>query len=263
MSKSSKAQLLQPGAYRMKAVHLGSKIDLIGAAEKHGGVMAPAKAYLLIQAETAVYYLFPFGSYVAIISEGMNPDLDFRPFVGKAHEEIQDDFHLTVSPDKPEKVEFEKVTVNSAEREKLALVAWLMAQSNTLEHYENQTIELTDSSSVLTDRMVKGEMPPQGKEMLVYTGKSLSLRRELLAHVSVLDPPEVIWESKSLDQLYYGLRNNFEISQRMRVVEHKLELLKETAQLVVSINESRRSHFLELIIILLIAIEIALYLIGH
>ena len=98
----------------MKAVHLGSKIDLIGAAEKHGGVMAPAKAYLLIQAETAVYYLFPFGSYVAIISEGMNPDLDFRPFVGKAHEEIQDDFHLTVSPDKPEKVEFEKVTVNSA-----------------------------------------------------------------------------------------------------------------------------------------------------
>ena len=138
-----------------------------------------------------------------------------------------------------------------------------MAQSNTLEHYENQTIELTDSSSVLTDRMVKGEMPPQGKEMLVYTGKSLSLRRELLAHVSVLDPPEVIWESKSLDQLYYGLRNNFEISQRMRVVEHKLELLKETAQLVVSINESRRSHFLELIIILLIAIEIALYLIGH
>ena len=49
----------------------------------------------------------------------------------------------------------------------------------------------------------------------------------------------------------------------MRVVEHKLELLKETAQLVVSINESRRSHFLEIIIILLIAIEIALYIVGH
>lgn len=262
MSQTGKTQLLQPGSYRMKARHLGSKIDLISAAEKHGGVMAPAKAYLLIQQESVIYYLFPFGSYISIASEGVTASLDFRSFVARAHDEIQDDFHLTVAPDQPEQVEFEKVTVNSAEREKLALISWLMAQSNTLEHYEDQTIELTDSSSVLTDRMVKGQMPPKGKDMLIYTGKSLSLRRELLSHVAVLDPPESIWESKSLDQLYYGLRNNFEIPQRMRVVEHKLDLLKETAHLVVSINETRRSHFLEIIIILLIALEIALYLIG-
>lgn len=247
----------------MQAVHIGSKIDLVAAAEKHGGVMAPARAYLLIEQNSIIYFLFSFGSYVSISATGAVAELDFLPFVGRVHEKIQDDFLLVVSPEMPETVEFEKVTIKSSGREKLALVSFLMAQSNTLEHYENQAIELTESSSVLTDHMVKGEMPPRGKEMLVYTGKSLALRRELMAQVSVMDPPEVIWESKSLDALYYELRNNFEISQRMRVVEHKLELLKETAQLVVSINESRRSHFLEIIIILLIAVEIVLYLIGH
>jgi uncharacterized Rmd1/YagE family protein len=260
---SDKAQLLAPGDYRLKAVHLGSKIDLDAAAEKHGGVLAPSRTCLLLKEDKAIFFLFSFGSYVSISPTNEAPILDFYAFVSRPHGESQDDFQLVVCPEQPDKVEFAKVSINSSETEKLALVASLMAQSNTLEHYENQAIDLTESSSVLTDRMVKGKMPPQGKQMLVYTGKSLALRRELMAHVAVLDPPEAIWESSSLDRLYHSLRNNFEISQRMRVVEHKLELLKETAQLVVSINESRRSHFLEIIIILLIAVEIALYVVGH
>jgi len=123
-------------------------------------------------------------------------------------------------------------------------------------------IELTNNSSDLTDRMAVGKMPPTGAKMLSFIGKSLAIRRELVSQLSVLDPPESIWEVASLDLLYHALRNNFEIQQRMRVVEHKLDLIKETAHLVVSLNESRRSHFLELIIIFLIAVEIVLYVIG-
>jgi uncharacterized Rmd1/YagE family protein len=260
---SNPNQMLEPGDYQVKAVHLGSGIDLIAAGEKHGGVLGPGKSYLLLERDPVIYFLFPFGSYVIISPQESGADLDPRPFVEKAHAEVQDDFDLTVSPEELDKVEFAKVTLSSVEKEKLALVASLIAKSNTLEHYENQVIELMDSSSVLTDRMVQGRMPPRGKELLVYTGKSLSLRRELMSHVSVLDHPEAIWESKSLDKLYHGVRNNFEISQRMKVVEHKLQLLQETAQLVVSINESRSSHFLEIVIIVLIALEIVLYLIGN
>ncbi len=122
---------------------------------------------------------------------------------------------------------------------------------------------LTEESSAVTGPMAQGRMPPAGKRMLEFIGKSLEMRRELVSQLSVFDPPEEIWEDDRLDSLYHALRANFEIQQRMRVVEHKLELVKETAHLVVSINESRRGLYLEMIIIFLIAVEIVLFLIGH
>ncbi len=240
---------------------------MLKAARGTGGTLALGRSYLMVEDLTAYHFLFHFGSVVTIPREA-GPDRihdisPFDPYVQHPHDKIADAYSLQVDPEAPEKVEFGGATISSSEVEKLVLVAALMAQSNTLEHYENVAAELTDNSAVLTDRMSQGKMPPTGRDMLIYIGKSLAMRRELISHLSVLDPPESIWESKSLDLLYHGLRNNFEIPQRMRVVEHKLELLKETAHIVVSINESRRSHFLELVIIFLIAAEIILYLIGH
>lgn len=251
----------------MTVTHLGVGIDMLEASRGTGGVLAPGRAYLMVEDVKAYHFLFHFGSVVTIPKE---PDpvqvhdiSPFDPYVRHAHTKIADTYSLLVDPDSTEKVEFGRATINTSELDKLVLVAALMAQSNTLEHYENVATELTENSASLTDRMSQGKMPPTGRKMLIYIGKSLAMRRELLSHLSVLDPPESIWESNSLDQLYHGLRNNFEIPQRMRVVEHKLELIKETAHIVVSINESRRSHFLELVIIFLIAVEIVLYLIGH
>ena len=97
----------------------------------------------------------------------------------------------------------------------------------------------------------------------MFIGQSLAIRRELVSQLSVLDPPESIWEDDRLDRLYHALQNNFEITQRMRVIEHKLELIHDTARMVVSINEVKRSHFLEMVIIFLIAFEIVLAIIGH
>ncbi len=40
-------------------------------------------------------------------------------------------------------------------------------------------------------------------------------------------------------------------------------LIHDTAEMVVSINEGRRSHFLEMVVIFLIALEVVLAIIGH
>ena len=262
-------ELLQPGAHQMVATHLGTGFDLVGASKVMGGILAPGRAYLMVERTTALHFLFPFGSVVTITKLGtVKSDveqeiLELRKFAESSHTRVSDEFRLLVDPEEKERVEFGQVTIKTSEIDRLVLVASSFAQSNTLEHYENVAVELTDQCSGLTDRMAEGKMPPTGSKMLSFIGKSLGMRRELVSQLSVLDPPEAIWEDNSLDVLYHALRNNFEIQQRMRVVEHKLELVKETAQLVVSLNESRQSHFLEIVIIVLIAIEIVLYNFGH
>lgn len=258
--------LLGPGSYRLRAVHLGSAFDLLSAARETGGLLAAGRAYLFVQRMGALHFLFPFGSVVTIPLSSASSEADLTEFanlVRNRHERVADEFQLTIEPEDKEKVEFGRVTIKKGDMDRLVLLTTVFAQSNTLEHYENVAVTLTEDSAALTEPMEQGRMPPAGQPMLKFIGKSLGIRRELVSQLSVLDPPEEIWEDDRLDSLYHALRNNFEIQQRMRVVEHKLELVKETADLVVSINESRRSLWLELIIIALIAIEIILYLVGH
>lgn len=258
--------LLGPGSYKLRAVHLGSSFDLLSTARETGGMLAPGRAYLFIQRMGALHFLFPFGSVVTIPLSSTSVEADLAEFgnlVRNRHERVADEFQLTIAAEDKEKVEFGRVTIKRGDMNRLVLLTSVFAQSNTLEHYENVAVSLTEDSATLTGPMAQGKMPPAGKRMLEFIGKSLEMRRELVSQLSVLDPPEEIWEDDRLDSLYHALRNNFEIPQRMRVVEHKLELVRETADLVVSINESRRSLFLELTIIFLIAIEVVLYLIGR
>lgn len=254
-------QALSPGTYTLRATHLGASFDLVKAARETVGTLAPGKSHLFIRRTDALYFLFPFGSVVSVglTATAGEPDIaEFRPLVHESHDPVRDEYVIRVAPEEKEEVEFEQATVHDGALERLALVAALLAQSNTLEHYERVVASITANTAEVTDRLAQGKMPPSGSPMLVFIGQSLGIRRELVTQLSVLDPPEAIWEDDSLDRLYHGLQANFEIPQRMRVVEHKLELIHDTAQMVVSINEGRRSHVLELIIILLIAFDIVM-----
>jgi uncharacterized Rmd1/YagE family protein len=257
---------LKAGFYHLRAVHLGASFDMVAAARETVGTLAPGKSHLFIRRTGVLYFLFPFGSLVTVPLGNTTGDTDlseFRKLVNKPHEPVTDEFVLRVAPEEKEGVEFGQVSVRDGSLERLSLVATLLAQSNTLEHYENVVAAMTESTASLTDRMSQGKMPPSGSAMLMFIGQSLAIRRELVSQLSVLDPPEAIWEDDSLDHLYHALQNNFEITARMRVVEHKLGLIHATAQMVVSINEGRRSHFLEMVIIFLIAFEIVLAILSH
>jgi uncharacterized Rmd1/YagE family protein len=257
---------LGAGSYKLRAVHMGASFDMVAAARETVGTLAPGKSHLFIKRTGVLYFLFPFGAVVSVaLTPGASePDLsEFRKLVSTPHEQVTDEFIMRVTADEKEGVEFGQVKVREGSLDRLSLVAAILAQSNTLEHYERVVAAMTEDTAGVTDRLSQGKMPPKGSEMLVFIGRSLGIRRELVSQLSVLDPPESIWDDDSLDRLYHALQNNFEIPQRMRVVEHKLELIHDTAQMVVSINEGRHSHFLEKIVIFLIALEIVLAILGH
>jgi uncharacterized Rmd1/YagE family protein len=88
------------------------------------------------------------------------------------------------------------------------------------------------------------------------------LRSELkiVGRVEVADKPELTWDHPELERLYVRLADEFEIRERHRVLDRKLELVSRTAQTVLELLQHRHSLRVEWYIVILILVEILLML---
>lgn len=227
--------------------------------------MGPGKSLALLRRDGLLVFVLRFGAAVLLVTgdgQGVNSVLaELEPMVDDPDDRVHDTYELVFNPDAEDRVEFGRVVLSSATPEKLSVVALLLAQSTSLEHYELLADGLTDEAAHVTDALAAGRAPrARTRQMLRFIAQGLVTRRELVTHLSILDPPESTWEDLQVERLYESLRSNFDLQSRFRTLEYKLELVKETAQLMVDLFESRRFTILELVIILLIAVEILLYL---
>jgi uncharacterized Rmd1/YagE family protein len=74
--------------------------------------------------------------------------------------------------------------------------------------------------------------------------------------------PDEVWEDQILDKLYNDLKRMFEIETRYRVLEYKLKLIQESVEIIVDLSKSMRETFLEITVIVLIAIELLVAIFG-
>ena len=63
-----------------------------------------------------------------------------------------------------------------------------------------------------------------------------------------------------MDENYNDLRSLFDLPERFQALEYKLQLIQQTLELLVDTSRDRRLFWLELIIVILIAVEIVISL---
>jgi len=68
----------------------------------------------------------------------------------------------------------------------------------------------------------------------------------------------VLWDRPVLERLYARLEDEYELKERVGLLNRKLAVITETAQAFTDIIDTQRSHRLELIIVLLILFEIVI-----
>lgn len=142
----------------------------------------------------------------------------------------------------------------------IRIVALIVAQSTALEYFENRTQTMLErSNAYIKDLSLKGRVPFKDKQLLKIIGQTAATRQEVLSHLAVLDTPEETWENKQLEGLFEALEHNFEIHIRSRVMEKKLSLIQDNIELLADLVSTKRSHLLELLIILLIGLEILIW----
>ena len=86
---------------------------------------------------------------------------------------------------------------------------------------------------------------------------ALSVEHDLAYDVAILDDPDALWDAGSkVEQLYTGLKREFDLEDRIRIIQQKTSIISRFSTFVLSRLESQRAMYLEWIIILLIVSEI-------
>lgn len=156
-------------------------------------------------------------------------------------------------------VEFDAVKVKSLTTERLEIIAEIIAQSVAIDVFDAQVDAMLHEFGARTTELERhGRIIGRTREILKLIGKDYSILESVIVRLSLLDKPETLWEDPRLETLFLSLRSMFELEDRFTNLDYKLRFLQSNSELMLETLRSRREQSLELIIVILIAIEIFL-----
>ena len=153
------------------------------------------------------------------------------------------------------------MTLNQLDINKIEMIAVVLAQSVALDHYENIVNQQISKVSRINDHLIKfGKLQASHKNIIKIIGETNKALENAIFQVDVLDKPPVTWDHKDLEVLYEKANSVFELSLRFKNLKIKTDYIDRQLTRFIEILRSKREMRLELIIILLIAIEVIIYL---
>ena len=167
---------------------------------------------------------------------------------------------LYLHPEGEDRVEHSGAIVFSEPTpERLQLLADILGKNAVLDYYEHSVALVFDRIDPLAAMLQrKGDFGSQGKELLQQIGGVLLTQQRMVGRVEVLEKPEVLWDRPALERIYLRLEDEYELRERSRVLDRKLELIARTSETLLELVQNRRSMRVEWYIVILIVIEILL-----
>ena len=140
--------------------------------------------------------------------------------------------------------------------ERFVLLADALAKSVALGRDEREINRVFDSIEPLAVSLAStGTAPFPRKKLLKLIGQILVAQHRVSGRVAVDEKPDILWDRPGLERLHARLEDEYELKERATTLQHKLEVVVETARTVTEILDTNRSTRLELVIVLLIFIE--------
>jgi required for meiotic nuclear division protein 1 len=140
---------------------------------------------------------------------------------------------------------------------RMRIIAMLLAQSVALDYLEHEADNaLKGFTQYLDDLREQGRIRMPARNILKNIGFAMQTRFMVLCNVALFDKPAETWESESIEDLYQAMQDFFDIAERQEVLATKLDFISENTRMLFDVLSSRKSHYLEWIVIVLIAVEI-------
>ncbi len=171
---------------------------------------------------------------------------------------------LYLQPDGEDRVETTgAVVLSEPNPERLQLVADILGKDAVLDHYEHRVAAVFDRIEPLAANLQRrGDFGTEGKELLQQIGGVLLTQQRMVGRVEVLEKPDVLWERPELERFYLRLEDEYELRERSRILDRKLDLIARTSGTLLELTQDRRTMRVEWYIVILIVIEILLSLID-
>jgi uncharacterized Rmd1/YagE family protein len=141
----------------------------------------------------------------------------------------------------------------------LQLVADILAKSLVLSHYETRIAENFDRIEPLAAMLREnGRAGGHSKELLRHIGDVLLVQQKMVGRVETGEKPELLWEHPELERLYMRLAEEYELRERDRALDRKLDVISRTVETLLGLLQTRSSLRVEWYIVLLIIAELLL-----
>lgn len=246
-----------------RALFVGRRIDVRALDRVERLADAPA---VVRAGERGVAVLFRYGVLVLFDVQALE-EIAFLNSVGPLIDERVDppeseEVEIRIEPEGSERVDPQgAIVLTAAGVDRLQIVADILAKSVVLAYYEARVAQVFDRVEPLAANLRRGGHSGRaGREVLRQIGDVLLTQQNMIGRVEVAEKPDLLWERPELERLYNRLRDEYELRERHRALDRKLDLIARTAETVLELQQTRRSLRVEWYIVALILIEIVLTL---
>lgn len=206
--------------------------------------------------------------YGAVVFFGVEAE-DRAAFVRSLEDRITEHFEkpeieqalVSVDSKRDEGVHQEALIIHEASPERIQVVAEILAKSVILAHHEVAMTDVFNAIEPMAERLRRsGRGFRKARGLVQHIGQVLLMQQKLVGRVEVTEKPELLWERPELERLYARLEDEYELRERHRALERKLDVISSTAETLLELLQTKRSLRVEWYIVLLIVVEILLTL---
>jgi uncharacterized Rmd1/YagE family protein len=267
-----------------KAFAFGGELDLNRLAVKLGIArryrweepmkLNPVTCVLASATDLEQVYLYYFGGVVFLncSADLIARFLDWIPayadsLKGQTQLPFREEYRLEISPGHEPLIANDRAVMPGYSLAFLDIICFVIAKSVALERIEERIDVVFDEVEGLITNLSRGKLELPDRDMARLASSILGFKFTSIAHIMVLDKPDITWDNPEADRLYTTMASLFELNQRYLEIKHKSETLLDMTGVFTGLSHARRSARLEWIIIVLIGIEIVIYLLqlyrGH
>lgn len=262
MTSEDEFSLRQLMTIPVRALYLGARIQ-VRALEKRA-VLALAPLTLRVGGHgCAVVFRYGAVVFFNVTAPDEESLIEYlRPCLVEPHPQPErEEVLIRIDPGRGDTVQGGEVFLAAVSLQHLQLVAEVLARSLVLEYYESRTARSFDLVEPFARRLIRPRTRwERPGELLVHIGEVLLNQQEMVGRIEVSEKPELLWDHPELERLYARLETEYELRERYRALERKLDLISRTAETVLSILQARRNLRVEWYIVILIVIEIVILL---
>src|SRR6202050_1942528 len=246
---------------RIRALLLSDRIDTSNLEHDHVVSTAP----LTYKFGKAGYVtLFRYGVAVLMgltgpeeneVLRGLQKRL-IRPIMPSEEETVL----IELTPDKEDQIRpGGPIMLKTVTPDHLIVIADALSKSVVLARDEREVTAVFETVEPFTRQLAEQGRAVAGRRtILKHIGNALLVQHRVSGRVAVAEKPDVVCDRPDLDRLYLRLEDEYELKERAEALALKLRVIADTAEVLTDIIDTKRSLRLEIIIVILIAVELAI-----
>lgn len=139
--------------------------------------------------------------------------------------------------------------------------SFAIAQAHKLSVYESLITKTIDKSIHIPSELAnKGLINLSSRKTAKLRGELFLIKSDINLGFELLDTPKYFWEHPNEEIYYNEMINYLEISQRINVLNKKINVVSEILEMLSDEQKHQDSSFLERVIIFLILVEVVIFL---